>query len=103
MSSTDFSHYDSYKGYVNSVLNSFQERSVPDPVWGQKLPANYEELRQHCLSFVDKYTATPSILPGQIVPVLEPYTSTLPDITPKYVAAFQSEMISEIRIQKLRK
>ncbi|OHT15717.1 hypothetical protein TRFO_13881 [Tritrichomonas foetus] len=102
MSTEEFSHSDSYKGYVNSILNSVQERSVSDPVWGCKIPANYEELRQHCLTFIDKYSSTPTISPGQIVASLDPYVSTLNEFNDDFVSKFKDSMISEVRVQKFR-
>lgn len=102
MSSEEFTHSDSYKGYVNSILNSVQERSVSDPVWGCKIPANYEELRQHCISFVDKYSSTPTIAPGLIITSLEPYKSILVEFNDEYVNHFRDSMISEVRVQKFR-
>jgi len=77
-----------------SVLNSVHDRSFPDPVWGLKISANYEELRQHCLSFIDKYSATPTITPGSVVSSLEPYVSSLPEITPAYVAEFRGRFVT---------
>lgn len=102
MSHEEFTHSDSYKGYVNSILNSIEERSVPDPVWGCKIPANYEELRTHCLQFIDKYSATPNLQPGYIIKSLEPYVSILPDLTSEYISEYRDSLINEIRIQRFR-
>lgn len=102
MTTEEFAHSDSYKGYVNSILNSIQDRAVSDPVWGLKIPANYEELRQHCITFVDKYSSTPTIVPGQIISSLEPYKSTLIEINDESVNRFRESMISEVRVQKFR-
>ncbi|EAX97756.1 hypothetical protein TVAG_080160 [Trichomonas vaginalis G3] len=102
MTSEEFSHSDSYKGYVNSILQSVEDRSVPDPVWGSKIPSNYEELRQHCLQFVDKYSTTPTIQPKPIITTLEPYKTILPTFTSEFIKNYRDQMISEVRMQKFR-
>lgn len=102
MSVEEFSHSDSYKGYVNSILQGIQDRDVPDPVWGSKIPSNYEELKQQCLQFVDKYSATPSILPKEVVGTMKPYESILPVFTTEYFNNFREQTITQIRIQKFR-
>jgi len=102
MSSDEFSHSDSYKGYVNSIIQSIQDRSVSDPVWGSKIPSNYEELRQHCLQFVDKFSTTPSIQPKPIISSLESYSSILPTFSESIYSSFREQMINEVRIQRFR-
>ena len=102
MRSEVFSHSDSYKGYVNSILQSVEDRNVPDPVWGSKIPSNYEELRQHCLQFVDKYSTTPAIQPKPILTTLEAYKTILPTFTPEFISNYRDQMINEVRIQKFR-
>ena len=102
MSSEEFSHSDSYKGYVNSIIQGITDRNVSDPVWGNKIPSNYEELRQNCLQFVDKYSTSPSIITKPIISTLEPFVSNLPNFNSELISNFRENMIYQIKIQRFR-
>lgn len=76
MSTQEFSHSESYKGYVNSILQSIKNRAIPDPVWGSKIQSNYEDLKQHCLQFIDKISTPPTIQVGSFIPTNDQFHST---------------------------
>lgn len=101
MATEEFLHSDSYKSFVNSVLQNIKDRSVQDPVWGPKIPGNYEELKQHSLQFIDKYSAPPSVQPSPLLPSPS-FESNLQISLEETLEDFRTRMFAESRLRRFR-